>query len=58
MSGDEFLGIEEVADLFGVSPRTVRRWMQERGMPHIRVGNTLRFDRAPTVDWFRKQENE
>lgn len=40
---------EDVARHFGVSDRTVRRWVETTDMPHRRIGGTLRFN-LPEVD--------
>lgn len=37
------LTVNEVADLFQVSPRTVFRWMAQGWLPAVRVGNVTRI---------------
>ena len=39
----------EVADIFGVTPRTVRRWAFAGELPAVRVGGITRY-RAVDVD--------
>ncbi len=44
---DRSLTPAETADLFGVDPRTVNRWVHEGKLPARRTpGGHLRFDRA------------
>lgn len=44
----------EVAELVGVSERTVERWSRERGLPRRRVGpNTVRFPEREVLAWIR-----
>lgn len=45
--------VEDVAKHFGVSTRTVWRWLKSTGIPHRRVGSTVRFS-IPEVDEWAK----
>lgn len=42
---------EDVARHFGVSDRTVRRWVETTDMPHRRIGGTLRFNLTEVDSW-------
>ncbi|MEK9505189.1 helix-turn-helix domain-containing protein [Gaopeijia maritima] len=46
----ELMTVDEVADLFRVSPSTIRRWIG-KGLPHLKVNQTLRFQREDVIDW-------
>lgn len=35
---------EQLGDHYGVRPRTVDRWMKERGIPYMKLGKVVRFD--------------
>ena len=50
-----WLSVDEVADRFGVTPRTVRNW-RTRGMPAHRRGGVLRFHRDEADEWFRQED--
>jgi excisionase family DNA binding protein len=41
--------VADVARHFGVSERTVLRWCENTGIPHRRIGGTVRFN-LPEVD--------
>jgi predicted DNA-binding transcriptional regulator YafY len=45
----------EIAAHFGVTPRTISRWMVELGMPHYKPyeHGALRFYVSACDDWFR-----
>jgi len=43
--------IEDVAAHFGVSVRTVHRWLKSTDLPHRRVGGTVRFNLGEVDDW-------
>ena len=47
----KLLTIKEVAQLLGVSPVTVHRYKREKGLPYIKIGNILRFDREDLWKW-------
>jgi excisionase family DNA binding protein len=40
----ELLTIDDVADLFQVSPKTVRRWIQAGELVAAKLGNQWRID--------------
>lgn len=37
------LKTQQVAQMFGVHPNTVYRWVRENQIPHTRRGRTIRF---------------
>jgi excisionase family DNA binding protein len=43
---EEFLTVDEVADLARVSAKTVRRWEKTGRLPSVRIGAVLRFRRV------------
>jgi nitrogen PTS system EIIA component len=45
------LTVREVAQLFGVSEKTVYRWVGQRKLPAYRVNEQLRFNRAELLEW-------
>lgn len=51
------LDIEEVAALFGVSTRTIRKWM-DAGMPVLSLPSPriLRFDAQSCIEWARTRQ--
>lgn len=46
-----WLSIREAAHYTGWSPRTLQRKVQERQIPHIRKGRTVRFDIRELDAW-------
>lgn len=46
MADDPLLTEREVAELLGVSPRTVRRWRRRGLLPSARIGGTVRVRRS------------
>ncbi len=45
------LKAEEVAEMLGVSKRTVYLWVRDGIMPSVRIGKTVRFNRSDIVEW-------
>lgn len=43
--------VEDVAEHFGVSTRTVRRWIKNTDIPHRRVLGVIRFSIPEVDDW-------
>lgn len=49
----------EVAEIFGVSTRTLRRWARKRfGPPRIKVGRRIHYRRATIEAWLNAIEGE
>ena len=47
----------EVAEVFGVSTRTLRRWARQRfGPPRIKVGRKIHYRRATIEAWLTELE--
>lgn len=53
---EKYLTIEEVANMFQVSKRTVENWIENKKLPCIRVektsGSPRRFIESDVRDWF------
>lgn len=45
--------IQDVAEHFGVSERTVRRWIRNTDIPHRRIERTVRFNLEEVDAWAR-----
>ena len=49
------LAIDDVAQLLGISTKTVRRLIERRDLSAIRVGSQLRIDQRDLEDFIRNQ---
>ena len=46
-----------IAELIGVSPRTLDRWWNERrGPPRVKLGHKVLYHRPSVLDWVKSQE--
>lgn len=52
------LGVEEVAERLGVTPRYVRRLVAERRIRFVKVGHLLRFEGNDLDDWIERNCTE
>lgn len=52
------LDIDALADLLGVSERFVRRLVEERRIPFLKIGRHVRFDRAEVESWIQSSRVE
>lgn len=50
MDRDEWMTVEEVAELFKVNPETVRRWIRSKELPVLDVGGRKGGYRIRRVD--------
>lgn len=49
------LSVSDVADLLGVSGKTVYRWVKDGRLPAYRLGQRLRFNRSELLEWATAQ---
>jgi predicted DNA-binding transcriptional regulator AlpA len=55
---DGYLRREELAQQFGVSPRTIDRWHSLRnGPPRISIGRTILYRLDSVHEWLQEQES-
>ncbi len=47
----ELMTMDQLAQRLGVTRRHVRRLVDERRVPFLRVGRFIRFDPAEVADW-------
>lgn len=43
--------------LLGVSRETIRKWINQKDMPSIRIGRTVRFNKDDVQQWLRDCQN-
>jgi len=53
---DRLLTIEEVAEIFQLSRKAVRKLVNIRGLPCVRFGNRLRFRPDALRSWLERAE--
>jgi len=53
---ETFLTVEEVAEWFKISPRTVRSWVHLDYIPHMKLGAMVRFSPSTLLEWAKKRE--
>ena len=49
-----FLNKQQACHYLGISNNTLDSWIK-KGLPHIRVGKTIRFDKAEVNRWLQNQ---
>jgi excisionase family DNA binding protein len=42
----DMLSVRQVADLLGLQESTVRAWVLRRRIPYLKIGRTVRIERA------------
>ena len=51
-----FLNKQQACHYLGISNNTLDSWIKN-GLPYIRVGKTIRFDKAEINRWLQNQQN-
>lgn len=49
-------GVKEVAAHFGLGKYMVYRFVRHNGLPHVLMGNKLRFHPAAVAVWWEKRQ--
>jgi len=53
----EYLDIPQVAEMFGVNPRTVYKWTVERKIPFFKLNKMIRFSRTEIEAWLEQHHH-
>ena len=51
----QFISVDELCEWLKISRRTSERWRRS-GMPFIKQGSTIRFDKDAVTEWFKAKE--
>lgn len=54
INNNEFLTVEEAADLIRIHPETLRQWLREDKFPGAKIGDNWRIRRADIDAFFEK----
>jgi excisionase family DNA binding protein len=54
--GGDVWTMEDVRQYFKVSRTTIYEWMERDGLPHVRIGGSLRFDRQDVLTWWQSRK--
>ena len=57
-SQDGLLDIDGLADRLGVGERFVRRMVEERRIPYLKIGRLVRFDIGEVEEWIGSKRVE
>ena len=52
---ERLLSTREVAEYLGIHPKTVARLRKCEGLPFLRVGGRVRFDRVLVARWLHEE---
>lgn len=50
------VNMKQLAEIFQVSERTIKRWKLELNMPFHKIENTVRFEKDEVMEWFKNRE--
>lgn len=52
------LTYDQLADRLQVSPGTLRNWVSQQFIPHVKLGRAVRFEINDIQAWIKKRANE
>lgn len=53
---DNLLTVDELCEWLKVTRKTTERWRKD-GMPYLKIGRTVRFDKTEVVKWIEEKQN-
>ena len=53
----KLLTVEEIADYLHVKPSTIYQWTHQGFIPHVKLGNRIRFRLRQVDRWIEKRAN-
>ena len=51
----KLLSYSQAAEILGIHAGTLRRWVANVRIPHLKIGRTVRFDHDELTQWIRSQ---
>ena len=54
---DNLINVETTAEVLGVAPKTVRKWVSIRFIPYLKVGRRVMFRPKSLELWLNQKEN-
>ena len=55
---DNLINVETTAEVLGVAPKTVRKWVSIRFIPYLKVGRRVMFRPKSLELWLNQKENK
>ena len=55
---DKLINVETTAEVLGVAPKTVRKWVSIRYIPYLKVGRRVLFRPKSLELWLNQKENK
>lgn len=52
----DLMTTEQIVDYLQISKSTLYKWCHEQYIPHIKLGNKLRFDKDKVEQWIADRE--
>lgn len=52
----QYMKKRDVALMLKCSERTLDKWKAERGLPAIKIGQVVRYEREAVLTWFASQQ--
>lgn len=53
----KLLTVEEIAEYLQVRPSTIYQWTHQGFIPHVKLGNRVRFRLSQVDRWIERREN-
>ena len=53
---EKLLTLDEVTELLGIKEKTVYKYTSLNMIPHIKIGNRLRFDYDDLMKWIKSKK--
>ena len=52
---DKLLTVEEIAEYLNLKPSTIYQWTHQGFIPHIKIGNRVRFRMSQIEKWLERK---
>ena len=55
---ENLINVETTAEVLGVAPKTIRKWVSIRFIPYLKLGNRVLFRPRSLELWLNRKENK
>jgi excisionase family DNA binding protein len=54
----KFMTEKELCEILQISTKTVYRYRKDKNLPHIKIGNSIRYDVDEIKNWLEQNKNK
>lgn len=55
---EDLMTTEEICQWLKVQRRTIEKWRKEKGLPFLKIGKSVRFEKSAVEKWIKENSKQ